>query len=98
MLKHSMDNLRTAWTSPRWRRALWVAVISDALGFGVVLWPPVQWLLDAVTVVALLFVLGFRWQLLFALAIEAIPGLEVFPAWTLVVAALAAMDARKPPA
>jgi hypothetical protein len=74
---------------------LWVAVLSDLLGLGVVLWPPVQWALDAVTAVVLLAVLGFRWPLLFALAVEAVPGLEVFPAWTLVVAALAASDTRQ---
>jgi hypothetical protein len=75
---------------------LLVAVLSDLLGLGVVLWPPVQWLLDAATVVVLLAVLGFRWPLLFALAVEAVPGLEVFPAWTLVVVALAASDTRPP--
>jgi hypothetical protein len=46
-------------------------------------------LLDAVTAVVLFAVLGFRWPLLSALAIEAVPGLQLFPAWTLVVAALA---------
>lgn len=91
-------NVATAWKSPRWRAALLVAVVSDALGFGVVLLPPVQWLLDAVTAVALLAVLGFRWTLLGALAVELVPGLELFPAWTLVVAALAATDNSHPPA
>lgn len=88
-------NLVLAWKSPRWRWALLVAVASDALGFGVVLLPPVQWLLDAVTAVLLLAVLGFRWPLLGALAVEVIPGLEVFPAWTLVVAALAATSSKR---
>ncbi len=92
-------NVATAWKSPRWRAALLVAVVSDALGFGVVLLPPVQWLLDAVTAVALLAVLGFRWTLLVA------PWLSnwcrdwsLFPAWTLMVAALAATDNSHPPA
>ena len=69
-----------------------VAVLSDAIGFGVVLLPPVQWVVDAVTAALLFAVLGFRWSLLSALAIEVVPGLELFPAWTLVVAALAATD------
>jgi hypothetical protein len=30
-------------------------------------------------------VLGFRWPLLIALAVEVIPAIELFPAWTLVV-------------
>ena len=97
MLKRLTHSLRVAWASRRWRRALLVAAVSDALGFGVVLWPPVQWLLDAVTAAALFAVLGFRWPLLPALVFEAIPGLEVFPAWTLVVAALAATDAQQAP-
>jgi hypothetical protein len=83
-------NLQLAWKNPRLRRALVIAVVSDILGFAVVLLPPVQWALDAVTAVLLLLVLGFRWQLFIALAIEVIPFLELFPAWTLVVMALAA--------
>jgi len=96
MLPTLPRNLRAAWQSPRWRWALLVAVLSDALGFGVVLVPPAQWLLDAVTAVVLFAVLGFRWTLLGALAVEVVPGLELFPAWTLVVAALAATNS--PPA
>jgi hypothetical protein len=89
-------NLMVAWRAPRWRAAFLAAALSDALGVGVVLVPPVQWLLDAVTAVVLFAVLGFRWPLLSALAVEAVPGLELFPAWTLVVAALAA--STTPPA
>jgi hypothetical protein len=93
-LKNPIQNFLTAWKLPRWRWALLTAVISDILGFGTVLLPPVQWMLDAVTVVVLFAVLGFRWPLLGALAIEAVPGLEVFPAWTLVVLALAGTEDR----
>ena len=74
----------------RW--ALVIALVSDALGFGVVLFPPLQWLLDAVTAAALLMILGFRWPLFIALAIEAIPAIELFPAWTLVILAMAASE------
>lgn len=69
-----------------------VAVLSDLIGFGLVLLPPAEWFLDAVTVVALFAALGFRWLLLPALVIEAIPGLQLFPTWTMVVAGLAATD------
>jgi len=79
------------------RGALLTAVLSDALGFGVVLWPPAQWLLDAVTAGLLFALLGFRWSLLAALAIEAVPALQLFPAWTLVVAALASTQSRNSP-
>ena len=89
--------LAVAWGSPRWRRALIIAAISDALGFGVVLLAPAQWLLDAVTAAALLLALGFRWPLLVALAIEVVPGLELFPAWTLVVLAMAGTTAQAEP-
>ncbi len=88
-------SLLVAWKVPRWRRALVVAALSDALGFGVMLWPAAQWLLDGLTAAVLFMMLGFRWSLLAALAIEAVPVLELFPAWTLVVAAQAAVETQK---
>mgnify|MGYP001313547100 CR=1 FL=1 len=95
MLKNLLQNLLLAWKFPRWRWALVVALLSDAVGFGVVLLPPVQWLLDAITAVVLFAALGFRWPLLSALIVEAVPALQLFPAWTLVVAALASTETRK---
>lgn len=86
-----VHNFKTAWKFPRWRWALLIAVVSDTLGFGVVLLPPVQWMLDAVTAGALLFAIGFRWQLFLALAVEVVPALQLFPAWTLAVLAMSAM-------
>ena len=97
MIKKLMHNFLMAWTFPRWRWALLVALLSDALGFGLTLFIPLQLLVDAVTAVVLFVVLGFRWPLLTALAIEVVPGLQVFPAWTLVVAALATTETGKPP-
>jgi hypothetical protein len=97
VLKSLAHNFLMAWKFPRWRWALLTAVLSDTVGFGVVLLPPVQWLLDAVTAVVLFAVLGFRWPLLAALAIEVVPALQLFPAWTLVVAALASTETRKTP-
>ena len=96
MLKNLIHNLLWALKSPRWRWALTAAVVSDALGFGLTLYPPAYWILDAVTAVVLLAVLGFRWPLLPALAIEVVPGLQLFPAWTLVVAALASAEKARP--
>lgn len=92
MLKHLIQNFLLAWKFPHWRWALLTAAVSDALGFGVALYPPIQWVLDAITAVVLFAVLGFRWPLLPALAIEVVPGLQLFPAWTLVVAALASAE------
>ena len=95
MLKNLLQNFRLAWRLPRWRWALVVALLSDALGFGLALVPFAEWVLDAVTAVVLFAVLGFRWPLLTALIIEAVPGLQAFPAWTLVVAALAGTNTRR---
>ena len=95
MLKNLLRNFLLAWQFPQWRWALVVALLSDAVGFGVALVPPVQWLLDAVTAMVLFAVLGFRWPLWSALAVEAVPALQLFPAWTLVVAALASTDTRR---
>lgn len=88
-MKNIVRGFGVAWKSPRWRLALLVAAISDAIGFGFGLIPPIQWIVDAITVLVLLRVLGFSWPLLIALAIEAVPMLEVFPTWTLVVAVMA---------
>ena len=69
-----------------------VAGVSDVLGFGMVLLPPVQWVLDVATALVLFAVLGFRWPLLIALGIEVVPVLELFPAWTLFVVAMASAE------
>ena len=87
-----IQNLKLAWKYPKMRWALLIAVVSDVLGFAVVLLPPVQWTVDAITAIALLLVLGYRWKLLVALAIEVVPAIQVFPAWTLVVLAIAATE------
>ena len=94
MFKSLIQNFLMAWKFPRWRWALVTAVLSDVLSFGVVLIPPLQWLVDAVTASALFAVLGFRWALLGALAVEVVPGMALFPAWTLVVAALAGTETK----
>ena len=88
-------NFVLAGKTPRWRRALLVALLSDALGFLVVLFPPLQWTLDVITAAVLVMVLGFRWKLLVAMAIEVIPAIQLFPAWTLVVLAMAATEPQK---
>lgn len=91
---HSLPSFLHAWT-PKLRWALLIALVSDALGFGVVLLPPLQWLLDAATAIALLKVMGFRWPLFFALAVEVIPAIQLFPTWTLVVLAMVASEKKE---
>lgn len=78
--------------------ALFLALASDALSVAFELLPPVQIGIDLVTALALFAVLGFRWPLLPALVVEAIPGLSLFPTWTLAVGALALAGGRRPSA
>src|SRR6185503_11406274 len=87
-------NFLEAWKKPRWRVALLVAIASDAVAYNpiLILAPPIEWALDAVTAIALFAALGFRWLMLPALVVEAIPGLMLFPFWTLAVAAMAATE------
>lgn len=94
MWKQKLANVRAAWKSPRWRRSLLIAIGSDALGLALFAVPPAQWVLDGVTAVALLVTIGFSWPLLLALAVELVPVLQLFPAWTLVVVALAAVGSQ----
>jgi hypothetical protein len=92
-----MKNLKffMALNSPGWRWALIIALLSDAIGFLVVLMPPVQWVVDAITAMVLLMVLGFRWSIFLALAIELIPAIQLFPAWSLWVLTIGSTDNQK---
>ena len=92
-----MQNFLRALKFPRWRWALLAVVLSDTLGVCVVLTPEMRWLSDAVTLAALFAILDFRWSFLLAMAVESVPGLELFPVWTLVVAVLAIRENRKSP-
>ena len=72
--------------------AVLIAAVSDVLSFGLVLAPPVQWLIDAATALLLFLILGRRWAILPGLIAEAIPGMGVFPVWVLVVLSIIAYD------
>jgi hypothetical protein len=69
--------------------AFLVAAVSDIASYGTVFMPPVQWTVDIVTALLLFIILGWQWALLPGFVAEAIPGVAVFPVWTLVVAAVA---------
>jgi hypothetical protein len=58
---------------------LLVAALADSLEF---IPPPFGYVGDFVAVVGLLFLWGFRWEILAVLLPELIPGLNVFPTWT----------------
>jgi hypothetical protein len=69
--------------------ALLVAAASDLASSGTGFMPPVQWAVDLVTALLLFSILGWQWALLPGFIAEAIPGMAVFPVWTLVVVAVA---------
>ncbi len=78
---------------------VWRAVISlacagmaDGLQW---LFPPLWIVADAAMVVALLLIWGRRWEIAVAVLPEVIPGLALFPTWTLFVAYLT-LTHRKP--
>jgi hypothetical protein len=84
--------------------ALGIAALADAVQLG--LFPVFvegaaslpDVVLDAATAVLLLIVLGFRWRLAFALAAELVPGLDLAPTWTAVVASIPVQPKALPPA
>jgi hypothetical protein len=51
---------------------------------------PFEIALDVATAIAILVIVGFRWRLAIALAVELVPGADLFPTWTAVVASLPA--------
>ena len=89
----------TATASDRRRRvaAFVVAAMSDLISLGDWMFPPVQIVVDVATALLLWMLLGWRWPLLPAFIAEAIPGLELFPTWTLVAGAYLIYP-RRPPA
>jgi hypothetical protein len=88
----------------RKQRALALAIAGIADLLQLVLFPvfaegafsPFDDALDVVVVIALTLILGFRWRLAIALALELVPGLSLCPSWSLVVLSLPIVDARKP--
>jgi len=74
-----------------------VAAISDALSFWLVFAPPVQWAVDLVTALLLFLILGRKWAILPGLIAEAIPGINIFPIWLLVVGSIATLGAIRRP-
>jgi len=92
MWKTLVQKALEAFKKPGYRAALAVALVSDALSYGFALLPFMQWMVDIVTALALWALLGFKWPLMPALAVEVVPGIELYPAWTLAVASYAALD------
>lgn len=76
--------------------ALVVAGVSDVVSVFATFAPPVQWGVDIATVLVLFAMLGWRWLLLPALLLEAIPGFGALPFWVLVVGAIAVWGSVRP--
>lgn len=74
--------------------ALAIAVIADLIQAGAfpVFWEgaasPPDDVLDVIIAGTLILLLGFRWRLLMAFALELVPGVALFPSWTAVVFSL----------
>jgi hypothetical protein len=66
-----------------------IAIASDLASVWLEFVPPMQWTLDLATAALLFLTLGRQWAILPALVAEAIPGIAMFPAWVLVVIAVA---------
>jgi hypothetical protein len=77
--------------------AIGAAAVSDALSIWITFAPPFQWALDLATAFILFLIFGRRWALLPGLAMEAIPGMGVFPWWVLVVLSIILYDGIKKP-
>lgn len=73
-----------------------VAAASDLVCSGLVFAPPLVWVIDLATAIALFAVLGWHWLLLPGLLLEAIPGLAIIPVWVLVVVAIAVWGTARP--
>ena len=87
---------RLKFSKKRLAVAFVIAGISDVIGAFATLAPPIGWAVDIVTALLLFTVLGWQWLLLPGLALEAVPGLQIFPFWLLVVGAIAVLGTPRP--
>ncbi len=74
------------------RLALLVGGFADFLqivafpAFGLGIASPLQDVLDFIVAFLLMAICGFRWQWIIAFVMELVPGLDLLPTWTMVVA------------
>jgi len=84
---------RIAVPTSRKKIAIAIGVLADAAQAGMFAgMPALSWLpadaLDIVVGITLVALLGFRWRFVLALAIELVPGAQLFPSWTAFVISL----------
>jgi hypothetical protein len=94
--REPQSSIRPRFSKRRLALAFTIAALSDGLSFLLTPAPPLQWVADSVTAILLFMVLGWQWILLPGLIMEAIPGLNVFPFWVLVVGAVAMWGTARP--
>src|SRR5450432_4237337 len=59
---------------------------------------PFEVVLDALTALLIMLIVGFKWRLAVALVAELVPGVDLFPTWTAMVLSLpveAKLEARQ---
>lgn len=95
---------RTAAPRARWRRRAALALAAAVDLVQLALMPlfsegaasPAEDLLDTAAAAALVLLLGFRWRLVAAFALELVPGASLFPSWTAAVLSLPAEAPEAP--
>ncbi len=74
--------------------SLAVAVAADSLEAAV---PPAWLLIDGLTTLAFFLIWGLRWEIAVVLLPELVPGMNVFPSWTLLALYLGKKGTAKGP-
>lgn len=92
-----MAETRRRHSMAAWRLALafCVAAAADAVFAFPTLLEGFEVLGDVFVAVVLCAILGFNWIIVPALLAEAVPGLDVFPSWTVAVIAIAGVRTMK---
>jgi len=100
-MRKGWEQFMACMAQPKWRWAMLVALLSDVISFGLDgllglfsmgVSDLVQIPIDLATAGIMVAILGFRWTLAIPLVAEAIPGVAMFPTWTLAVAFYAAAE------
>ncbi len=95
IIKDGGPNIPATTAGPaRWIVCLLCALAADAFQWVL---PPLWFLPDAAMVLVLLFIWGWRWEIMVAVLPEAVPGLDLFPTWTLFVGFLIAKHRNRVP-
>lgn len=92
----SQPQPRLRFSKKRLAFAFALAALADGFSLFLTFSPPFQWALDLATALLLFMVLGWHWVMLPGLILEAIPGINIFPFWLLVVGTVAMLGTARP--